>query len=93
MKHEGVCAVCEDFPSMIRLNAGNEFMAQKRLKKLSLEEAAKKLAAIAEQHLSALPEEERDARVASFARVKFETSRGGCGTQNVAAPKGWAIRP
>jgi hypothetical protein len=50
-------------------------MAQKRHKKLSLEEAAKKLAAIAEQHLSTLPEEEQDARVASFARVKFETSR------------------
>lgn len=51
-------------------------MPQKRHKKLSLEEAAKKLTAIAEKHLSELPEEEQDARVASFARIKFETSRG-----------------
>ena len=51
-------------------------MRQKRQKKLSLEEAAEKLTAIAERHLAALPAEEQDARVASFARVKFETSRG-----------------
>jgi len=50
-------------------------MRQKRQKKLSLEEAAEKLTAIAERHLAALPVEERAARVASFARVKFETSR------------------
>jgi hypothetical protein len=51
-------------------------MPQKRRKKLSLDEAAKKLTAIAEKHLSTLPEEEQDARVAAFARVKFKTSRG-----------------
>ena len=50
-------------------------MRQKRQKKLSLEEAAEKLTAIAERHLATLPVEEQDARVASFARVKFETSR------------------
>lgn len=49
-------------------------MAQKRQKKLSLEETAEKLTAIAEEHLSELPEEEQDARVAAFARVKFEPS-------------------
>jgi hypothetical protein len=49
---------------------------QKRQKKLLLEEAAEKLTAIAERHLATLPVEEQDARVASFARVKFETSRG-----------------
>jgi hypothetical protein len=51
-------------------------MAQKLKKKLSLEEAAKKLTAIAEKHLSSMSEEERDARVASFARVNFVSSRG-----------------
>jgi hypothetical protein len=51
-------------------------MPQKRDKKLALEEATKKLAAVAERHLSTLPAEEQDARVAAFARVKFETSRG-----------------
>jgi hypothetical protein len=51
-------------------------MRQKGHKKLSLEEAAKKLTAIAEKHLAVLPVEEQDARVAAFARVKFETSRG-----------------
>jgi len=50
-------------------------MAQKRQKKLSLEEAARKLTAVAEKHLSALPEEEQEARVAAFGPVKFETSR------------------
>ena len=50
-------------------------MTQKRQKKLSLEEAARKLTAVAEKHLSALPEEEQEARVAAFGRVKFETSR------------------
>lgn len=51
-------------------------MRQKRQKKLSLEEAAEKLTAIAERHLATLPVEEQDARVAAFARVTFETSRG-----------------
>ncbi len=51
-------------------------MRQKRQKKLSLEEAAEKLTAIAERHLATLPAEEQDARVAAFARVTFETSRG-----------------
>jgi hypothetical protein len=50
-------------------------MTAKRNKKLSLEEAARKLAAITERHLSTLPEEEQNTRVAAFARVKFGTSR------------------
>jgi hypothetical protein len=50
-------------------------MPQKRAKKLSLEEAAEKLAAIAERHLATLPVEEQEPRVAAFGRVKFETSR------------------
>lgn len=50
-------------------------MAQKRQKKLLLEEAARKLTAVAEKHLSALPEEKQEERVAAFGRVKFETSR------------------
>jgi hypothetical protein len=51
-------------------------MTQKRGKKLSVDEAAKKLTAIAERHLETLPEAEREARVAAFARVKFKTTRG-----------------
>ncbi len=51
-------------------------MRQKRQKKLSLDEAAEKLTTIAERHLATLPVEEQDARVAAFARVTFETSRG-----------------
>jgi hypothetical protein len=51
-------------------------MRQKRAKKLSLEEAAGKLTTIAERHLATLTVEEQEARVAAFARVKFETSRG-----------------
>jgi hypothetical protein len=51
-------------------------MASKSSKKLSLNDAAKKLAAIAELHLSTLSDTEQDARVAAFARVKFKTSRG-----------------
>lgn len=50
-------------------------MAKKK-KKLSLKEAAEKLTANAERHLETLPEEERDARVAAFARVDFKTGRG-----------------
>ena len=51
-------------------------MRQKGQKKLSLEEAAEKLTAIAERNLATLPVDEQEARVAAFARVKFETSRG-----------------
>jgi hypothetical protein len=50
-------------------------MTQKRARKLSLYEAAKKLTANAERHLSTLPESERNARVAAFARVKLKISR------------------
>jgi hypothetical protein len=50
-------------------------MPRKRNRRLSLKEAAAKLTEIAERHLSSLPEEERDGRVASFARVKFAASR------------------
>jgi len=51
-------------------------MRQKSHKRLSLEEAAEKLTAIAERHLATLPVAEQDERVAAFARVKFKTSRG-----------------
>jgi hypothetical protein len=42
-----------------------------------LEATARRLAAIAERHLSQLPEEEQEARVAAFARVKFTNDRDG----------------
>ena len=44
-------------------------------KKLTIEEAAEKLAAIAEKHLSVLPDEEQEAKVAAFKRVDFTASR------------------
>lgn len=68
--------VCDEFDSVIVSEQERGFVSQKRRKKLTLEEAAEKLTAIAERHLSALPEEEQDARVAAFARVKFGPSRG-----------------
>jgi hypothetical protein len=43
----------------------------KRKKKLSLKKAAECLTAIAETHLSKLPEEEQDARVATFSKTEF----------------------
>lgn len=49
----------------------------KAKKKLSLKQAAGQLTALAEKHLSALPEEEQDARVAAFARRDFKSDRGG----------------
>jgi len=48
-------------------------MAKK--KKLTLEEAAKKLASITEEHLSSLPEEEQDSRVAAFERSVLRLRR------------------
>jgi hypothetical protein len=50
-------------------------MAKKR-KKIALKKAAEQLTAIAEKHLSSLPEEEQDARVALFTRRNFKKSRG-----------------
>jgi hypothetical protein len=47
-------------------------MAKKR--KLSVGEAAAKLAAVAEKALAKLPEEEREARVESFAKRRFKRS-------------------
>jgi len=44
-------------------------MPAKRQSKASLQEAARKLTAIAERHLTTLPEEEQEARVAGFARL------------------------
>ncbi len=73
----GTVAVCCRLNLMVSLRKEVKIaMRQKRQKKLSLEEAAEKLTAIAERHLATLPVEEQDARVAAFARVKFETSRG-----------------
>lgn len=48
-------------------------MAKK--KKLSIEEAAAKLAAIAEKSLSRFPSEEQDARVKAFAQRDFSAAR------------------
>lgn len=48
----------------------------KKKKRLSLDKAARKLAAIAEKHLSTLPEEEQDSRVDAFARREFKSARG-----------------
>jgi hypothetical protein len=44
-------------------------------KKKSLAATARRLAAIAERALSKLPEEEQEARVAAFARVRFTPAR------------------
>ena len=49
--------------------------AMREKKKLSLEEAAAKLAAIAEKGLSRFSEEEQDARVEAFARKDFAGPR------------------
>lgn len=46
-----------------------------RKKKLSIDEAAAKLALIAEQAMARLPEEEKDARVEAFAKRKFSAAR------------------
>jgi hypothetical protein len=48
----------------------------RKKKKLSLDEAAMALTLIAEHHLSKLPEEEQESRVAAFSRVKFKKTRG-----------------
>lgn len=45
-------------------------------KKLTLDEAAEALTRIAEEHLSKLPEDEQESRVAAFSRVNFKKSRG-----------------
>ena len=50
-------------------------MATAKNKKKSLEAAAEELATIAERHLAKLPEEEQEARVAAFARVRFTSAR------------------
>jgi hypothetical protein len=46
-----------------------------RKKKLSIDQAAARLALIAESALAHLPEEEQDARVEAFSRRKFTGSR------------------
>lgn len=63
----------------------------KRKKKMSIEEAAERLAASALTHLAALPEEEQDARVAAFARVEFkkhsETRAKSSGSSRIRASR------
>jgi hypothetical protein len=49
----------------------------RKKKKPSLGEAAMALTRIAEQHLSKLPEEEQEPKVAAFSRVNFK--RKACG--------------
>ena len=46
------------------------------MKKKSLEATARQLASIAQEHLSKLPEEEQETRVAAFARVRFRSPGG-----------------
>ena len=48
---------------------------RKKRKKPSLEETVRKLVAIAQEHLSKLPEEEQEARVAAFSRLVVTSSR------------------
>ena len=48
----------------------------KQKKKVSLSDAAERLASIAEKHLAVLPENEQEARVAAFSRVAFKPRRG-----------------
>jgi hypothetical protein len=48
----------------------------RKMPKLSLNKAAKALTEVAERHLSKLPEEERDSKVAAFSRVNFKKRRG-----------------
>ena len=48
---------------------------KKTRKRPSLKATVEKLTAIAERHLSTLPEEEQEAWVAAFARVNFTASR------------------
>ena len=50
---------------------------RKKKKKLSLDEAAEALTRIAERHLSKLPEEEQESRVAAFSRVTFKKKTRG----------------
>jgi hypothetical protein len=47
----------------------------KKKKKKSLEQAAQELTAMAMKHLSTMPEEEQEARVAAFARRDFSGAR------------------
>jgi len=44
---------------------------KKPRKRPSLKATVEKLAAIAERHLSTMPEKEQEARVVAFSRVKF----------------------
>jgi hypothetical protein len=46
-------------------------MPSKKKKKLSLKKAAEELTKIAEKHLSVLPPEEQDIRVAAFSRTTY----------------------
>jgi hypothetical protein len=48
---------------------------RKNRKKASLKETVNKLVAIAQEHLSKLPEEEQEARVAAFSRFVLTSSR------------------
>jgi hypothetical protein len=59
----------------------------KKRKKLSLDEAAMALTRIAEQHLSKLPEEERESRVAAFSRVNFKKKPRGIPSKSSATPR------
>jgi hypothetical protein len=46
----------------------------KKRKKPTLEQTARRLTSIAERHLSGLPPEEREARVAAFERAIYKAS-------------------
>jgi len=59
----------------------------KKRKKLSIDEAAMALTRIAEQHLSKLPEEEQESRVAAFSRVNFKKKARGIPSKSSATPR------
>lgn len=56
-------------------------------KKLTLEKAAEALTRIAERHLSKLPEEEQESRVAAFSCVNFKKKTRGTYPKFSATPR------
>lgn len=58
-----------------------DFPSLAKRKKLSLKKAVEELSVIAGQHLAQYPEEERDARVASFSRAKITPGQRDSGSK------------
>lgn len=61
-------------------------------KKLSLDEATEALTRIAEEHLSKLPESEKDSRVTAFSRVTFSKKSRGNHPKSSSTPRTRASR-